>query len=81
MRQQDLNPAKWALGYAKAEPGKLLFQAKTGVTGSVAGPVEVYSELRLVSQAEKAPWTVFPKGSVIVLSTRGALNWPHRHRA
>ena len=72
MRQQDLNPAKWALGYAKAEPGKLLFQAKTGVTGSVAGPVEVYSELRLVSQAEKAPWTVFPKGSVIVLSTSRA---------
>lgn len=60
---------KWALGYAKAEPGKVLFQAKTGVTGSVAGPVEIYSEPRLVSEAVKAPWTVFPKGSVVVLST------------
>lgn len=60
---------KWALGYAKAEPGKVLFQAKTGVTGSLAGPVEIYSEPRLVSEAVKAPWTVFPKGSVVVLST------------
>ncbi|WP_312099806.1 hypothetical protein [Corynebacterium dentalis] len=40
---------KWALGYAKVEPGKVLFQAKTGVTGSVAGTVEIYSEPRLVS--------------------------------
>ena len=60
---------KWALGYAKAEPGKLLFQAKTGVTGLVAGPVEIYSEPRLISEAVKAPWTVFPKGIVVVLST------------
>lgn len=60
---------KWALGYAKAEPGKLLFQAKTGVIGSVAGPVEIYSEPRLISDAVKAPWTVFPRGSVVVLST------------
>lgn len=60
---------KWALGYVKAEPGRVLFQAKTGLTGSVAGPVEIYSEPRLVRDGVKAPWTVFPKGSVIVLST------------
>lgn len=60
---------KWALGYVKVEPGKVLFQAKKGVTGSVAGTVEVYSEPRLVSQAVEAPWTVLPKGRVVVLST------------
>lgn len=59
----------WALGYVKAEPGKVLFQAKTGFTGSVAGSVEIYSEPQLVSPAVRAPWTVFPGGSVIVLST------------
>ena len=35
---------RWAIGYAKAEPGRLLFQAKTGVTGRLVGSIEVYSQ-------------------------------------
>lgn len=65
---------RWQMGYAKAEPGKLIFQAKTGITGPVIGPVEIYSEPRVISEAVKAPWTAFPKGSVVVLSTnRGSI--------
>jgi hypothetical protein len=59
----------WALGYAKAEPGRLLFQAKTGMTGALAGPIEIYSELRPIDQPAKAPWSTFPRGKVITLST------------
>ncbi|MFJ5696592.1 hypothetical protein [Arthrobacter sp. NPDC093139] len=60
---------KWATGYAKAEPGRLLFQAKTGITGSLAGPLVTYTELDVVSQPTKAPWGIFPRGRVIELST------------
>jgi hypothetical protein len=65
---------RWAVGYAKAEPGRLLFQAKTGVTGPLAGPIEIYSELRPIGQPVKAPWSAFPRGKVITLSTdKGAV--------
>jgi hypothetical protein len=60
---------RWALGYAKAEPGRLLFQAKTGVTGSLAGPVEIYSAPRPAGEPVKAPWSAFPRGKVITLAT------------
>jgi hypothetical protein len=60
---------RWAIGYAKAEPGRLLFQAKTGVTGRLAGPVEIYSQLRVMAEPAKAPFSAFPRGKVITLST------------
>ncbi len=60
---------KWALGYAKAEPGRLLFQAKTGTIGPLVGRVETYSGLRVLSPPAKSPWSVFPRGRVITLST------------
>jgi hypothetical protein len=60
---------RWAPGYAKAEPGKLLFQAKTGMTGPPAGRVEVYSAPTPLSELTKAPWAVFPKGKILVLNT------------
>jgi hypothetical protein len=60
---------RWAQGYAKAEPGRLLFQAKTGVTGPAAGPVEVYSAPTPLAEPAKAPWGVFPKGRIIALNT------------
>jgi hypothetical protein len=53
---------RWAIGYAKAEPGRLLFQAKTGVTGRLAGPIESYSQLRAMGEPAKAPWSAFPRG-------------------
>lgn len=60
---------RWALGYAKAEPQRLMFQAKTGVIGNLAGPVEIYSEPRPVGELVKAPWSAFPRGKVITLAT------------
>jgi hypothetical protein len=60
---------RWAQGYAKAEPDRLLFQAKTGVTGPATGPVEVYSAPTPVAEPTKAPWGVFPKGRIIALNT------------
>jgi hypothetical protein len=60
---------RWARGYAKPEPGRLLFQTRTGVTGPLAGPLETYSEVRMISQPAKAPWSVFPRGKIITLST------------
>jgi hypothetical protein len=60
---------RWALGYAKAEPGRLLFQARTGMTGPLFGPIEVYSEPKVVRPPVKAPWAVFPRGRIIELST------------
>jgi hypothetical protein len=60
---------RWAQGYAKAEPNRLLFQAKTGVTGPVTGPVEVYSAPTPLAESTKAPWGVFPKGRIIALNT------------
>jgi hypothetical protein len=56
---------RWALGYAKAEPGRLLFQTKTG-------PVEIYAAPALVSEPVKAPWSVFPRGKVVTLETAKA---------
>ncbi|MHA7261693.1 hypothetical protein ACX80W_00675 [Arthrobacter sp. TMN-37] len=62
------------MGYAKAEPGRLLLQAKTGFSGKLAGPVEVYPEPRLVDRAVKAPWSVIPNGrAVVLISNRGGV--------
>jgi hypothetical protein len=60
---------RWAQGYAKAEPGKLLFQAKTGLTGPLIGTIEVYSAPTPLGEPRKAPWAVFPKGSIVALNT------------
>ena len=60
---------RWARGYAKAEPDRLLFQTKAGATGPVAGPIEVYSALAPLGEPTKAPWGVFPKGKLISLNT------------
>ncbi|MBT2550852.1 hypothetical protein [Arthrobacter sp. ISL-65] len=60
---------RWAQGYAKAEPGRLLFQAKTGMTGPATGPIEVYSALTSLAEPTKAPWAVFPRGKIITLNT------------
>ena len=60
---------RWAIGHAKAEPGRILFQAKTRVTGRLVGSVEVYSQPRAMGEPAKAAWSVFPRGKVITLST------------
>ncbi|WP_432395390.1 hypothetical protein ACRQ5B_15480 [Pseudarthrobacter sp. L19] len=60
---------RWALGYAKAEPDRLLFQAKTGVIGPAAGPIEVYAGPTPIGEPTKAPWGVFPKGMILELNT------------
>lgn len=67
-------PGKWAFGYAKVERGRLLFQAKAGFSGSVAGRVEVYPDPRPAGPVVKAPWLAFPGGKAITLHTgRGLL--------
>ena len=48
---------------------RLLFQAKTGVTGRLVGSIETYSQLQLVGEPSKAPFSAFPRGKVITLST------------
>ena len=65
----SVRTGKWAPGYAKAEPGALLFQAKTGTNGPVAGPVKVYLEPRLVGRTAEASWWVFPGGNAVTLGT------------
>jgi hypothetical protein len=61
--------SKWAIGYVKAEPGRLVFQAKSGITGPLFGPVDTYSGIREIGQPIKAPWSVVPRGSLITLGT------------
>ncbi len=58
---------QWARGYAKAEPGRLLFQAMTDLNG--LGPVASYSELQLIDQPAKAKWSLFPRGQVLTIRT------------
>jgi hypothetical protein len=60
---------RWAPGYAKAEPGRLLFQSKTGITGPPAGRVEVYSAPTPLGEPTKASWAVFPRGKILALNT------------
>ncbi|MDQ0850675.1 hypothetical protein QFZ65_002613 [Arthrobacter sp. B3I9] len=61
---------RWALGYAKAEPGRLLFQAKTGLAGSLTGPVEIYTAPALVGEPAKGTWAAsFPRGRIATLET------------
>lgn len=63
---------QWARGYAKAEPGRLLFQAMTGPSGP--GTIESYAELRLMGQPTKTEWSVFPRGQVLTITTdRGTI--------
>ncbi|BCW71867.1 hypothetical protein [Arthrobacter sp. NicSoilB8] len=61
--------SRWAQGYAKAEPGRLLFQFKTGLTGPLTGPIEIYSSPAPVGEPMKAPWFAFPRGMVLTLET------------
>lgn len=68
-KQSVCQNAKWSLGYVKADQGELRFQAKTGVTGPLFGPIHTYCGIREVGQLVKAPWTVLPGGSVITLDT------------
>lgn len=58
---------QWARGYAKAETGRLLFQAMTDPNG--LGPIESYLELQLIGQPAKANWSTFPGRQVITIST------------
>ncbi|MET1156395.1 hypothetical protein [Arthrobacter sp.] len=58
---------RWAGGYAKAEPGRLLFQS--GAAGSLSGRVEVYDGPILAGEPVKAPWSAFPRGRVATLET------------
>ncbi|MDJ0355954.1 hypothetical protein [Paenarthrobacter sp. PH39-S1] len=60
---------KWAMGYVKAEPGQLVFQAKTGMTGPLFGPVDTYSGIQEIGHPIKAPWSVLPRGRLITLGT------------
>lgn len=61
--------SRWSPGYAKAEPGRLIFQSKTGLTGSPAGPIEIYSAPVPVGEQVKAPWSAFPRGRIATLET------------
>jgi hypothetical protein len=66
--------SRWAQGYAKAEPGRLLYQSKTGLTGALAGPIEIYSAPVPVGEPVKAPWSAFPRGKVATFETdKGAV--------
>jgi len=60
---------RWATGYAKAEPGRLLFQAKTGQTGPLYGSVEIYIAPRPLGKPVKAPFSVFPRGEIMAFAT------------
>jgi hypothetical protein len=66
---------RWARGYAKAEPGRLLFQAKTGLAGSLTGSIEIYAAPALVGVPVKAPWSALPRGRIATLKTdRGTVD-------
>ena len=61
--------SRWARGYAKAEPGRLIFQMGASEKGPLAGPLEIYSSPRPLGEPVKAPWSVFPGGLLITLHT------------
>jgi hypothetical protein len=56
--------SRWARGYARAEPNRLIFQLGASENGPLAGPLEIYSAPTAIGEPVKAPWTVFPGGIV-----------------
>lgn len=61
--------SRWARGYARAEPSRLIFQMGAGENGPLAGPLEIYPAPTLVGDLEKAPWTVFPGGLIATITS------------
>ena len=61
--------SRWARGYAKAEPNRLVFQLGASESGPLAGPMEVYSAPRAIGEPTKAPWTVFPGGQMMTIKS------------
>jgi len=59
--------SRWARGYARAEPNRLIFQLGANENGSLAGPLEIYSAPTAIGEPVKAPWTVFPGGLVMTI--------------
>lgn len=59
--------SRWARGYARAEPNRLIFQLGASENGPLAGPMEIYLSPTAVGEPVKAPWTVFPGGVVITM--------------
>ena len=39
------------------------------MTGRLVGPIETYSQLQVMGESAKAPFSAFPRGKVITLST------------
>lgn len=61
--------SRWARGYARAEPSRLTFQTGAGENGPLTGPLEIYPAPTAVGDLEKAPWTVFPGGLIITITS------------
>jgi hypothetical protein len=59
--------SRWARGYARAEPNRLIFQLGASESGPLAGPLEVYPAPRAIGEPTKAPWTVFPGGQMMTI--------------
>lgn len=63
--------SRWARGYARAEPNRLIFQLGASESGPLAGPLEIYPTPAAVGEPVKAPWTVFPGGLVMTIRSGG----------
>jgi len=61
--------SRWARGYARAEPRRLIFQLGASENGPLAGPMEIYSAPKAIGEPVKAPWTVFPGGLVMTIDS------------
>jgi hypothetical protein len=59
--------SRWARGYARAEPNRLIFQLGATESGPLGGPMEIYSAPTAVREPVKAPWTVFPGGLAMTI--------------
>lgn len=59
--------SRWARGYARAEPNRLIFQMGASESGPLTGPIEIYQSPTAVGELTKSPWAVFPGGSVITV--------------
>lgn len=61
--------SRWARGYARAEPNRLIFQLGASESGPLAGPMEIYPAPTAIGEPVKAPWTVLPGGLVVTLTS------------
>ena len=61
--------SRWARGYARAEPNRLIFQLGAGENGPLAVPLEIYAAPTAIGEPVKAPWTVFPGGLMVTISS------------